>query len=309
MASTNGTSRKAVHEILQLVRGLLSSKTPFILAKTFMQNLEIRNIPLHLVDEPVNAMRSDVWDEQLDDLAGSIQQFGLLQPVTLRQNGDRFEVIAGHRRLAAHRKLGLPTIASIVREADETTTDAMKVHENLYRADVNPVDQAVFLGEYQTRSNLTDEELATQLHRSVAWVQSRLEILGYPDYLMEFVHSGKLSMATASVLNQISNPAIKENYCRTAAIQGLSASRAKYWLAQAEVGERNAQNIRTLEVTDQTTGQKKEVIKMVCIFDGEEYPADEMMTGWYHPRNLAIFREAVRDAERSNEARPIENTQ
>lgn len=273
-----------------------------------MENLEIRNIPLHLVDEPENAMRSDVWDEQLDDLAGSIKQFGLLQPVTLRQKGERYEVIAGHRRLAAHRKLGLPTIASIVREVDETTTDAMKVHENLYRADVNPVDQAVFLGEYQARSSLTDEQLAEQLNRSVSWVRSRLEILGYPEYLIDFVHSGKLAMATASILNQISNPAIKENYCRTAAIQGLSASRAKYWLAQAEVGERNAQNIRTQEVTDETTGQKREVIKMVCLFDGEEYPADEMMTAWYHPRNLAIFREAVRDAERGNESLPENST-
>lgn len=262
-------------------------------------DIKIQHIPLHLIDEPEHAMRSDIHDDELVALANSIKQFGLLQPITLRKRGERYEVIAGHRRLMAHRHINYPVIASIVREADDTTTDAMKVHENLYRADVNPVDQAVFLHEYMERAQLTPEGLAEQLNRSVNWIYSRLELLQYPDYLIEFIGEGKLSMATASILNQIQNPAIKEKFCRDAAIIGLSATRAKFWLNQANLSVNNPAQVRLAEEEQENGETPVQTLYFTCELSGEEYPASDMIMVYVHPQNLAVVKEALKHQEQS----------
>lgn len=295
-----------------------------------MDNNQIKKIPLYMVDEPTNAMRSDVWDSDLDDLARSIEQFGLMQPVIVsRQSAhvgqdalpacqnftdkgicehDRFEIVAGHRRLAAHRKLGLQTIDAIEKVVDQTTNDAMKIHENLYRASVNPVDEAVFLAEYQERSQLSLSELARMVNRSEAWVQTRLDILTYPDYLIEFVHEGKLSMATASILNKIVHPKIKESYCRTASMQGLSATRAKYWLDQANVGAVDPNAISIETPTENAGPSEPVVVKMRCAIDGLEYDVNYLQNVFVLPENLRTVRENIEVVLPSNEPIPDENT-
>lgn len=261
-----------------------------------MNEFEMTSIPLYLIDEPSDAMRSEVWDADLDDLARSIEQFGLLQPITVRAVGERYEVIAGHRRLSAFRKLGKSSIPAIVREADDITGDAMKVHENLYRTDVNPVDQATFLARYANRTGMTPEQLAEQVNRSVAWVNSRLGLLNYPDYLIEMVGEGRLSMASAEVLNQISNPNIKESYCRAAAQQGLSAPRARYWLAQANLGRFDVNNIVTEPIPEGAPEGTQAIIKFKCAFDGQEYEAERMISVFCLPENLMRYREALAEA-------------
>lgn len=295
-----------------------------------MDNNQIKKIPLYMVDEPVNAMRGDVWDSDLDDLARSIEQFGLMQPVIVSRKSahtgqsdqpacqnftdkgycehDRFEIVAGHRRLAAHRKLGLQTIDAIERVVDETTNDAMKIHENLYRASVNPVDEAVFLAQYQERSKLSLSELARMVNRSEAWVQTRLDILTYPDYLIEFVHEGKLSMATASILNKIVHPKIKESYCRTASIQGLSATRAKYWLDQANVGTVDPDAINIETPTEYAGSSEPVVVKMRCAIDGQEYDVNYLQNVFVLPENLRTVRENIEVVLPSNEPQADENT-
>jgi ParB family chromosome partitioning protein len=261
--------------------------------------MQIEQIKIIDIDEPEHAMRSDAWSDDIESLAKSIAQFGLLQPITLRKNGERYEVIAGHRRLLAHKHLGYPFISGIVREADKSDSDAMKVHENLYRADVNPVDQAVFLYEYMERAGLNIDELAKQLNRTVAWVTSRIQILAYPPYLIEFVGEGKLSMATAEILNQIPNELIREKYCRDAAIIGLSATRAKYWVSQASIGANTEGNVHIVEPpTDAPAGQKA-VLYLRCTLDGQEYPATEMTMVYVQNENLEAYEQVLKEARKT----------
>lgn len=200
-----------------------------------MLSQNIVEVPVHQIDEPGNPVRFNAWEEDIDELARSIEKIGLLQPLTLRKKGERFEVIAGHRRLAAIRKLGLPFALSIIVVADDDKADVMKIHENLKRTDVNPVDEAIFIKAFMDKNELTVSEVAGQVGRSDSWVRSRLELLSYPDFLIGYVRSGDLSMAAANELNQIKSPAIKEDYSRIAALQGLNSNRALYWRQQANL--------------------------------------------------------------------------
>lgn len=262
--------------------------------------MQIEKINVLQINEPQHAMRSDARNEDIESLAKSIEQFGLLQPITLRKVGERYEVIAGHRRLLAHKHLGYPFIPAIVREADEADSDAMKVHENLYRADVNPVDQAAFLYEYMQRSNLTIDELAKQLNRTVPWVNSRIQILSYPPYLVEFVGEGKLSMATAEILNQIPNEVIREKYCRDAAIVGLSAVRAKYWLAQTSVNANATGNYTIIEPPEDAPAGTRPILKFRCALDGIEYPAEQMSMVYVQNDNMREYEKMVNEARENS---------
>ena len=199
-----------------------------------MINKEIVKIKVDWIDDPQNPMRKEMGEEGLRDLANSIKTVGLIQPITVRKAGDRYEVISGHRRLRAHRLLERNFIDCIVVEADEIKGDAMKVHENLFREDVNPVDQAVFLSKYAESNNLTKAQIAVELNRSENWVRSRLDILEYPDYLIEYIREGKLSLAAAKHLFTIQDVNLRRDYCRIAALQGLNANRALFWAKQSE---------------------------------------------------------------------------
>lgn len=200
-----------------------------------MQNKQISKLMLHLIDDPIQPMRSNINDEQLYELAQSIKTVGLIQPITVRKNGERYEVISGHRRLAAFRLLGKEMIDAIIIEADNKSADALKVHENLFREDVNPVDQAVFLSRYVKSNTLTVQEVSKMLNRSESWIRGRLDLLKYPDYLIQYIKENKLSLEAAGYLNQIQNLALRRDYSRIAALQGLNANRALYWSKQAEV--------------------------------------------------------------------------
>jgi len=259
-----------------------------------MENKQISKLMLHLIDDPIQPMRSNVYDDQLHDLADSIKNVGLIQPITVRKNGERYEVISGHRRLAAHRLLGKEMIDSIIIEADDKAADALKVHENLFREDVNPVDQAIFLSHYIKSNTLTIAEVSKILNRSESWVRGRLNLLDYPDYLIEYIKENKLSLEAASYLNQIKNPALRQDYSRIAALQGLNANRALYWMKQAEV---NKLPSNPAEAPEFSEGEKpvSDILLTPCSLCGEKGNIMEMENIFVHPRCLEEYQKVLDD--------------
>jgi ParB family chromosome partitioning protein len=97
-------------------------------------NNMIIEIPIDAIDDPVDAMRVTMDNDQLVELAQSIRSVGLIEPIIVKQNGDRYEVVAGHRRLKAASMAGLITIKSIVRSGSDEEMEVIKVHENFCRS-------------------------------------------------------------------------------------------------------------------------------------------------------------------------------
>jgi len=257
-----------------------------------MDNKQVSKLPINLIDDPADPMRSNVYDEQLYDLAESIKNVGLIQPITVRKKGDRFEVISGHRRLAAHRLLSKEFIDAIVLDVDDKTTDTLKIHENLFREDVNPVDQAYFLSRFIKSNNLTIAEVAKMLNRSESWVRGRLNILEYDDYLIEYIREGKLSLEAASYLSQIKNPALRRDYSRIAALQGINANRAMYWAKQAEV---NKLPSNPAEAPDVPPDQLKDDSPLLvqCALCGSKGNIMQMENVFVHPQCLEEYQKIL----------------
>lgn len=195
---------------------------------------EVKKIALALIDDPRDAVRTHMDQEALADLVESIRAHGLIQPIVVKPVNGRYEVVAGHRRTAAHRALGYAEIEAIVRDYTEAQAESTKLHENLFRENVNPVDEATFLARYIKNTSASVEDIAKMLHRTVDWVEGRLEILLYPDYMINEIYAGKIALGVARYLAQIPNEQIKKEYTRFAALQGINIITAKRWLSSAK---------------------------------------------------------------------------
>ena len=125
--------------------------------------------------------RQDFEDEALDQLAASIRQFGIIQPITVRaQNGGRFEVISGERRLRAARRAGLKRVPAYVREADTEEMLEMALVENLQREELNPIEVALGYHRLMEECELTQEQVADRVGKKRSTVANFLRLLKLP---------------------------------------------------------------------------------------------------------------------------------
>ncbi len=125
--------------------------------------------------------RQDFEDEALDQLAASIRQFGIIQPITVRaQSGGRFEVISGERRIRAARRAGLKRIPAYVREADTEAMLEMALVENLQREELNPIEVALGYHRLMEECDLTQEQVADRVGKKRSTVANFLRLLKLP---------------------------------------------------------------------------------------------------------------------------------
>lgn len=242
----------------------------------------IENISLDLIDDPEIAMRSQIDDDKLVELASSIKQHGLIQPITLRKVGSRYEVVAGHRRFIASKIAQTVMIKAIVRDLDDEQTDGMRMHENLYREDVNPVDEARYIQIMVDKHKVSPEALAKMTGKSEQYLMARYELLEYPEYLLKAIESGHISLSAGHWLNKISDDIVKQEYVRFAVGGGITAKRAEAWFRSFEAGNlpREASSYVAPAVTPNL---EPRIIKMKCVLCRNEDAIDNMSMYYAHP--------------------------
>jgi ParB/RepB/Spo0J family partition protein len=191
-----------------------------------------------LIDVPdPNNTRLQIDTEELVCLINSIASIGLINPITLRKNGPRFELIAGNRRLTAVRRLGKHAISAIVLEVDDLTRDTVCLSENLQRSNLSPVEEAVALNNLVENNPAGVDGVAATVSRGVNWILDRLEILNWPPSLQEAVHTTKISLAAAKRIARIQPDELRETRIHQAAAHGINARTASLWLQDANAEE------------------------------------------------------------------------
>lgn len=250
-----------------------------------------------MIDDPAQPVRTRTDDRALADLGESIRTNGLIQPVVLKRKGSRYEVVAGHRRLQAHRLIRKMHIDAIIKDYTDDEAESAKVHENLFREDVNPVDQALFLARYIARTKADMKKLASMLNRTEAWVESRLEILQYPEYIVTAVQDGKIPLGVAKQLAKIESESVRKEYTRFAAIQGINIRTAKQWAEQAARGKLPVNPV-DLPASEDVTEAPVELLRTKCVICRIEDPISVMETDFLHPHCRAQMSEAINDAKK-----------
>jgi ParB family transcriptional regulator, chromosome partitioning protein len=166
----------------------------------------------------------EVFDEEeLDGLAVSIRDVGVLQPIVVRPLEEgRFELIAGERRLRASRKAGLTSVPAVVRHTEDGDLLKEALVENIHRVQLNPLEEAAAYQQLLEEFGFTQEELAAKLGRSRPAISNAIRLLGLPSGVQRRVASGVLSAGHAKALLAIPDPALQERLAERVVREGMS---------------------------------------------------------------------------------------
>ena len=160
---------------------------------------------LHISPEAIKANsqqpRTDFNEANLEDLARSVKEYGILQPLVVARRGDGYELIAGERRLRASKIAGLTTVPVILRQADEQKKLEMALIENIQREDLNPIELAISYRRLADEFNLKVEEVARRLGKSRPVISNTMRLLNLPEEIRQAVSNGLISAKHASVIS------------------------------------------------------------------------------------------------------------
>jgi ParB family chromosome partitioning protein len=193
-------------------------------------NVEYKLISLDLIDDPEQPIRTDLTPASVEDLVMSIKQVGLIEPIVVKATKNRYEVIAGHRRTFAARLAKLVEVPCHVHKANSEQTEMMKIHENLYRAEVRPSDEAKHFSYLIEKHKMTPVKIAQLITKSLSYVHDRLDILNYPDFLLDAMNRGKISFSVAREFARFDDLKQMQSAVYYALRSGMTQEMAKKWV-------------------------------------------------------------------------------
>ena len=161
---------------------------------------DLQQIALDRIRPNPHQPRRTFAPEALDELRGSIEAFGVLVPVIVRERGDGYELIAGERRLRAAQAAGLHAIPAIVRAADDRESLEVAIIENLQRENLDALEEAMGFAHLMEAFDFTQEDVAQRVGRSRPSIANALRLLALSDTIKQFVRDGKLTAGHARAL-------------------------------------------------------------------------------------------------------------
>ena len=161
----------------------------------------VKGIKISLIDPKKDQPRKYFDKEALEELASSILEHGLLQPILVREYGDgRYQIITGERRFRASKLAGLTEIPALVVEKDDVTAAQLALIENIQREDLNPLEEAMAYKALAEEYHMTQEELSQKIGKSRSAIANTIRLLELPDEILTLVASGELSAGHARTL-------------------------------------------------------------------------------------------------------------
>jgi len=167
----------------------------------------VHNLPLNLIHPNSNQPRKKFNEEALRELADSIKEQGIIQPIIVEKDGDRYNIIAGERRFRAARITGLFEIPAIIRKYTEAEKLEAALIENIQREDLNAVEEAKAYMQLMTTLNLNQEQVARKVGKKRSTIANSLRLLKLPDDMQSAVINNKITAGHARALLSILNPA------------------------------------------------------------------------------------------------------
>jgi ParB family chromosome partitioning protein len=166
----------------------------------------VREIDIALIKPNPAQPRIQFDEDSLEELAESIRERGVLQPILLRPAGKGFEIVAGERRWRAAQRARLHAIPAIVREIDESTTAEIALIENIQRQDLNAIEEAEGYRQLIKRHGHTQDEVGKLVHKSRSHVTNLLRLLELPEFVRQSLMTGDISMGHARAVAGAPDP-------------------------------------------------------------------------------------------------------
>lgn len=199
------------------------------------------SLPISQVETCSSQPRKRFDDESLHELADSISQHGIIQPLTVRKlSSGYYQIIAGERRWRAARLAGLQEVPVIVIEADDRKAAELAMIENLQREDLNPMEEAAGFQSLIESYHMTQEEAAQRVGKSRSAVTNALRLLGLTPSVRKLVEEGKLSAGHARALVPLS-PSLQESAANAIVSGGLSVRQTEALVKRLSAEKKESQ--------------------------------------------------------------------
>jgi ParB family transcriptional regulator, chromosome partitioning protein len=184
---------------------------------------DYREVPVQMIRPNPDQPRRRLDPETISNLAESIAEAGVIQPLIVRPLADgRYELIAGERRWRAAREAGLDTVPALLRDEDEPRRLQTALIENIAREDLNPVDQARACAALVEDLGLTKEELARRLGRTRPAISNLIRLLDLPDDVLDLLADGRLTEGHGRAILQAAGNEVRRRLARDAVAAGWS---------------------------------------------------------------------------------------
>ena len=203
-------------------------------------NAKIETLPLREIEPDPDQPRKTFDDETLAELASSIAEHGLIQPIAVRPKvSGGYLIVAGERRWRACRMAGLTEAPVVVKDVTDEQAMEIALVENLQREDLDPVEEAMGIRELMTRCDLTQEQAARKLGKSRSALANSLRLLNLPENVLELLKSGFLNTGHAKVILGLPTPELQEQAAQM--IADLLQEQAAQMIADHELNVRQAE--------------------------------------------------------------------
>lgn len=208
-----------------------------------------------IVDLPISELRSNPYqprknfdEKALQELADSIREYGVFQPIIAKKSIKGYEIIAGERRVKASALAGKETIPAIVRQFSDEDMMEIALLENLQREDLNAVEEAIAYRKLIQELAITQEELAKRLGKSRSYITNMLGILNLPEEVKDMIMDEKISMSHARVLSKIEDSEKVKNLAQRIVMENLSVRQIEDIASESlyEKKNKNKKHAKTL---------------------------------------------------------------
>lgn len=238
----------------------------------------VLRVPVDAIDPNPFQPRMSFDQVALDELATSIRNLGLIQPITVRKTGERYQIISGERRFKACRLCGMNTIPAYVRESNDQGMLEMAIVENVQRENLDPIELALSYQRLIEECRFTQDQMAERLGKNRATVSNTLRLLKLPAKVQHDLKVGLISPGHAKAILGVDDPSVQEQLCDLVLSDGLSVRQLE-------------QIVRKIQLTGSGVPKKKAVKKDAPL--PEEYSRLIGCVGRYFGDNVSVKRSSA----------------
>lgn len=197
-----------------------------------------RKIDMGLIDRPKDIVRLEIDQKELRELADSIKERGLMQPIGVTPREDRYLIVWGDRRYLAHELLGLKKIECRVEEIEDSQVAIDRAVENIQRVNLTAFEEGHIYAGLVSKAGFSVDGIAGMTGKSVGIIQRRMDILRMPETFQKAIHDGHVSLSVAEELWSCPDKGRREYFINMAIEHGITKAVARSWVDEYKKSER-----------------------------------------------------------------------
>lgn len=226
---------------------------------------EIKFIDINNIKPNIHQPRKQFDEKSLQELAASIKNQGVVQPLIVRKiDGDNYEIVAGERRYRAGKMIGLDELPVIIREYTDIEAMTIALIENLQREDLNSIDEAEALNELKTVHKLSQEELAEKIGKSRSNVANTLRLLALPENIKKLIAEDTITAGHGRALLAITDKILQEKLCTYIIEKDLTVrdveNAAEYWKNNGILPKELSEAAEAPQKKDPSSAKEKSIL-------------------------------------------------